>query len=146
MLGLTILKYGSELVCDDYASNQPTSAFSQRQGVYNLITGTDGCPAIAAWTEQCEGFVVRLSSPGKAYGPIPFCRINNGSRIFVTDTGKFLERTRFKNQYVHRSEKLLMPTASALIAEDTVILDVKKEQFQLEHSRYGRGYSCLYGK
>lgn len=143
MLGLTLLKYGSESVTE-MASTLP-SAFA-RDGFYSLVNGTQGCPTSIDWIEQCSGFVLNPHDGRVDMETIRFCRVNGGPQITRNEFGKSLNQVIKRDQYVQSIQKALLARESILIAEDTVILDTKKQQFQWEHSQSGKGFSCLYSK
>jgi len=148
MLGLTFSKYGSTAVTD-LASTTPqatTASPFARDGFYSLVNGTQGCPQSIDWIEQCSGFVLNPHDGVEELATVRFCRINAGPQFTRNEFGKSMHQVVKKNHYVQSVEKSLLATESITIAEDTVILDTRKQQFQWEHNQGGKGFSCLYSK
>ncbi|MFM6928998.1 MAG: hypothetical protein ACKOX6_11075 [Bdellovibrio sp.] len=148
MLGLTLSKYGSPVVTE-LASTAPhigvNSPFA-RDGLYSLVTGTQGCPQSIDWIEQCAGFVLNPHEGTEELSTVRFCRVNAGPQMTRNEFGKSMHQVVHKNNYVQSIEKSLLAQESITIAENTIILDTAKRQFQWEHNQGGKGFSCLYSK
>ncbi|MGE5085200.1 MAG: hypothetical protein ACM3MG_02805 [Bacillota bacterium] len=149
MLGLTISKHSSTVVVE-FASTrtraEETTSSSTRDGFYSLVNGTQGCPQSIDWIEQCSGFVLDPHDGAESLATIHFCRINAGPQITRNEFGKSMHQVIKKNHYIQSIEKALFSNESITTAEDTIILDTAKQQFQWEHSQGGKGFSCLYAK
>lgn len=148
MLGLTFSKYGSTVVTE-LASTAPSAVANSplaRDGFYSLVNGTQGCPQAIDWIEQCAGFVLNPHDGAQELSTVRFCRINAGPQFTRNEFGKSMHQVVKKNHYVQSIEKSLLANESITIAEDTIILDTHKQQFQWEHNQGGKGFSCLYSK
>lgn len=145
MLGLTLLKYGSEVVVD-FASTTPRALWQDRDGSYSLVNGADNCPSSMTWIEQCGGFTLNPRNKDRDLETIRLCNINKGAKITRNEFGKSLAQADQKDQYVRKIEKSLLASESLTLNEDIVILDKDRQRFQWEHSQNGRGLSCLYSK
>ncbi|WP_413558021.1 hypothetical protein [Bdellovibrio sp. HCB209] len=145
MLGLTILKYGTEMT-SEFASTAPRAPWNDREGIYSLVNGADNCPSTMTWIEQCGGFVLNPRHKDRELETVRICNINKGAKISRGEFGKMLAQADQKDQYVRKIEKSLLATESLTLNEDIVILDKDRQSFQWEHSQNGRGLSCLYSK
>jgi hypothetical protein len=145
MLGLTFLKYGSQ-VANEFASTSPRALWSGREGIYALKGGADDCPTQMTWFEQCDGFVLNPEGSARDMETIRFCHINKGAKEFHRNDKKVSAQVDVKDQYVLKVEKTKFAKYSLPIGEDIVIMDKDRAGFNLERSKHGIGLTCVYSK
>ena len=117
-------------------------------GFYRLISGTDNCPTEVEWAEDCDGFALHPSSRGTSMDTIRFCQINRGFKVLQSPGRKILREVVSRDNYINKKETTIYldkDNSLSLLQEDTVIQDGPKK-FLWEHSRNGRGHSCLYAR
>lgn len=118
------------------------------EGFFHLINGTDNCPSEVELAEDCDGFTMNPSSQGVALDTIRFCNTNKGFKVRQSPGKKILSETVMRDNYVRKQETTIYidkDNSLSLMQEDTVIQD-GPGKFLWEHSRNGRGFSCLYSK
>lgn len=127
-------------------ASPPLPGAETAEGYYRLISGTDNCPTEVEWAEDCDGFALYPSSQGASMDTIRFCQINRGFKVLQSPGKKVLREVVSRDNYITKKETTLYldkDNSLSLLQEDTVIQDGPKK-FLWEHSRNGRGYSCLY--
>lgn len=115
---------------------------------YRLINGTDNCPTEVEWSEDCDGFSLSPSYRGASLDTIRFCQINRGYKVTATPGKKVLNEVISRDNYINKKQTTIYldkDNSLSLIQEDTIIRDGSRK-FLWEHSRNGRGHSCLYEK
>jgi hypothetical protein len=140
MLGLTALKYGNQMV-SDFASTAPRAIWQDREGVYTLIGGVDGCPTTMTWIEQCGGFILNPQYKNQELETLRFCHINKGIKTARNDYGEMKTQTKIIEQNIHRIE-----TSFASTSLNIVFLNKDSAEFEWNENQNGRGMSCLYRK
>ncbi|AFY00828.1 hypothetical protein [Bdellovibrio bacteriovorus] len=118
------------------------------EGLFRLNSGTDNCPFEIERIQDCDGFALHPSSNGVAHESVRFCQINKGFKVQQKPGQKILREVVSRDNYVRKQETTIYidkDNSLSLMQEDTVIQD-GPGKFLWEHSRNGRGFSCLYSK
>jgi hypothetical protein len=144
MLGLTFLKYGSEMT-SEFASTTP-HLWDGREGSYTLIGGADGCPTTITLIEQCGGFTLNPRLKDVDLDTVRFCHVDKGPRFSRNDFGKVSTVTKTEDEYIRRTEVAHLGPQILPISQDLVFLNPDRLRFQWEHIVRGRGVSCLYAR
>lgn len=117
-------------------------------GLFRLNSGTDNCPFEIERSQDCDGFAMHPSSNGVAHESVRFCQINKGFKVQQKPGQKILSEVVSRDNYVRKQETTIYidkDNSLSLMQEDTVIQE-GPDKFLWEHSRNGRGFSCLYSK
>lgn len=133
------------------------STFSSRslpldQGTYRLTQGTGGCPRIVDMNSHCQGFIFNLLTADSSFAAERFCYLKKGNSLREETTSYGKVRTQVVINYTKNIlQKRTFVTMiaknnrSTSLQEDTLIFG-KDNGFLWEHSKDGKGYSCLYEK
>lgn len=127
----------------------PATPASPRNGHYKLVNGTDNCPNEIEWADDSEeGFALHPAHAGMALDSVYFSDFNKGLRILQAPGRKTLLDVVSRDNFIRKKETVIYidkNNSLSLLQEDTIIHDGPRK-FLWEHSRNGRGFSCLYSR
>lgn len=127
----------------------PKMNSSQRNGHYQLVSGTDNCPSAIEWADDSEeGFALHPANGSTTLDSIYFGDFNKGLRILHAPGRKTLLEVVRRDNFIRKKETIFYSdkkNSLSLLHEDAIIHDGPRK-FLWEHSRNGRGFSCLYSR
>jgi hypothetical protein len=118
-----------------------------RDGLYTLVSGTQGCAESVEITKECEGFVMTPIYDGSPGATQKFCHIGKGlKKEQISRNEKLHRHVQWEDSRLHKKEIQILTekSDSVELISDDFIIPGKDRSFLWEHDYMTVGYSCLY--
>ena len=118
-----------------------------RNGVYSLVSGTQGCPDAVEVVQECDGLTLTPMTDGAPGASERFCHIGKGlKKEHISQKEKKHRHVKWEDGRLHKQESQILSEKadSVEFASEDFIIPSQEQTFLWDHSHMTNGFSCLY--